>query len=116
VAQKHRAPPGWLFPLAPVEVHTYFPGVARVSFGSVPMAMSDRCIVFHLGWYPGSRSRQPVLSIHPVPAESRDAVREWFEEVAWPDAHSWMKDVKRRAPKASESSHFYWCSPGPIRV
>lgn len=95
-------------PLAPVEVHKYFPGVGRVSFSSIPMAMSERCIVFHFGRHPGYGSRQPFLSIHPVPAESRDAVREWFEEVAWPDTHSCMNDVKRRAPETNESSHFYW--------
>jgi hypothetical protein len=75
--------------------------------------MSDRCIVFGLGWFPKSSVRQPSLSIYPVPTESRDAVREWCEQVAWPDALQWMKDVKRRAPRTKDLSDSYWWLTGP---
>ena len=109
MAKKNRPPPpGCLFPLAPVEVHQYFPGVGSVRFSSISLASDDRCIVFSMGWYPNLSSRQPVLSIYPVPSDSRDAVRQWFENVAWPDAQSWMKDVLRRKPDSNESSHTYW--------
>ena len=100
---------GCAYPLRPVEVHQLFPGIGRPNWWGQPMNWEHIYLVFSFHWFPGSDTR-PVFGTIAVPKEEVARVRAWFDAVVWPEARSWVRDVKRRKPKTEESKLWWWDS------
>ena len=98
MTQKLRPPQGWAYPLAPVNVHQFLPGVGHIGWNGAAGNTQGSYLVFSAGWYPGSTMREPTFGISAVLVEDLDLVKEWFEKSVRPEALDWLKNVKHRAP------------------
>ena len=80
VTRKLRPSQGRVYPVAPVDVHKYFPGVGHVGWhGDASGPSGDYYLVFSAGWFPESTMRQPAFSVSAVPVGDLESVQEWFE-------------------------------------
>ena len=100
---------GCAYVLKRSEVQRLLPGIGRVDCWSHPIGgrRDGIYIAFSVNWTPGPGAR-PRFTMIAVPSEESERVRGWFESVVWPEAQSYVKDVKRRKPDAEESKTWWW--------